>query len=94
MPAVDVDDPNILRVRGNTPPRDLAAAISHGVYDGREVVLRAIGAAAVNVAVKAIAIAQSLTISRGIVLHTMFGFQDVPMPDRMTTSIIFKVLPQ
>ena len=89
-----VDDANILRVRGNTPPKDLAAAISHGIYDGRPIVLRAIGAAAVNVAVKAIAIAQSLCVARGVVIHTMFGFQDVQMPDRMTTSIIFKVLPQ
>ena len=91
---VAVDDASIMRVRGNTPPKDLAAAISHGVYDGRPIVLRAIGAAAVNVAVKSITIAQSLTAARGITLHTMFGFQDVPMPDRMTTSVIFKVLPQ
>ena len=64
----------ILRVRGASSASALAGAISHGVYDSKNVVLRAIGAGSVNQAVKGIAIAQSLCMARGVALSTRFGF--------------------
>lgn len=82
----------ILRVKGSSSAAALAAAISHGVYDGRQVVLRAIGAGAVNQAVKGVAIAQSYVGARGLTLSMRPGFTDVQMPDGKVTAIIMKIL--
>lgn len=81
-------DEDVLRVGGGTSAHDLAAAISHAVYDGRRPVLRAIGAGAVNQAVKGVAIAQSFVGSRGIVLSVRPGFAEVAMRDGTTTTAI------
>ena len=81
----------VLRVRAATPAKDLAAAISHGIYDGRRLVLRAIGAGAVCQAVKAVAIAGSLVAARGLTISCRPGFQDVEMPDGITTAITIRV---
>jgi stage V sporulation protein S len=81
----------ILRVSGGTSAHDLAAAISHGVYDGRKLVLRAIGAGAVNQAVKGVAIAQSFVGSRGLILSVRPGFAEVQMKDGTTTAIVLRV---
>ena len=82
----------VLRVKGGSDPTALASTIAHGVYDGKKVVLRAIGAAAVNQAVKAVAIAQNYVGARGFVLSMRPGFTDVGMPDGTVTAIIFKIL--
>lgn len=82
----------ILRVKGSSSASALAAAISHGIYDGKTVVLRAIGAGAVNQGVKAVAIAQSYVGARGITLSCRVGFTDVMMPDGKVTAILIKIL--
>lgn len=87
--AKDSDD--ILRVKGSSSASSLAAAVSHAVYDGRKVTLRAIGAAAVNQAVKAIAIAGGYVAPRGLRLSIRVGFTDVEMEDGTVTAIILKV---
>jgi stage V sporulation protein S len=79
---------SVLRVRGGTSAHQLGAAISHGIYDGKKLVLRAIGAGAVNQAVKAVAIAQSYVGPRGKVLSIRPGFESVTMPDQTTTTAI------
>lgn len=86
----------ILRVSGGTSAHDLAAAISHGIYDSKRPVLRAIGAGAVNQAVKSVAIAQSYVGSRGLVLSVRPGFCSIDIPNRdgvieTTTGIILRV---
>lgn len=83
----------ILRVSASSSATSLAAAISHGVYDGRRVVLRAIGAGAVNQAVKAVAIAQSFVGQRGVSLLVRPGFVTVKMEDAEVSAIILKVFP-
>lgn len=85
------EDEDVLRVSGGTSAHDLAAAISHGIYDGKRPVLRAIGAGAVNQAVKGVAIAQSFVGSRGLVLSIRPGFQEVKMQDGTTTAIVLRV---
>jgi stage V sporulation protein S len=87
--ATNEDD--VLRVSGGTSAHDLAAAISHGIYDGKRPVLRAIGAGAVNQAVKGVAIAQSFVGSRGLVLSIRPGFQEVQMKDGTTTAIVMRI---
>jgi stage V sporulation protein S len=71
----------ILRVKSSSSAASLASAISHAVYDGKRVTLRAIGAGAVNQAMKAIAIANSFVAPRGIVLDCRPGFTTVNTPD-------------
>jgi stage V sporulation protein S len=64
----------VLRVKASSPPSNVASAIAHAVYDDQKVVLRAIGAGAVNQAAKAIAIARSYVAQRGIDLSCRPGF--------------------
>jgi len=86
------DEERVLRVKNNSSANSLASAISHGVYDGQEVLLRAIGAGAVNQAVKAIAIARGFVASRAIDLHCIPGFDTVPgRNDEPISAIVFKV---
>ena len=86
------DEENILRVKGSSSPSSLAAAISHGVYDGRKPVLRAIGAGAVNQAAKAMAIASQYVAARGLTLYGKFGFATVTVPDGEVTAVIIRVI--
>ena len=82
-----------LRVASKTPTQELAAAISHGIHDGKPVRLRAIGAGAVNQAVKAIIIAQGYAAARGTMLAMRPGFVNVRLtPDaEERTAIVFHV---
>jgi stage V sporulation protein S len=95
-PQVEVtnDRDVILRVQGRTNAAKLASAISHAIYDNRNVTLRAIGAGAVNQSVKGVAIAQGFVGPRGFVLHLMPGFTTVTMKDGEDISaIVLKVIP-
>jgi stage V sporulation protein S len=82
----------ILRVKGSSSASALAAAIAHGVYGNKNVVLRAIGAGAVNQAVKGIAIAQSYVGARGLIISCRPGFTDVMMPDGKVTAILLRII--
>ena len=88
---MSTEQETVLRVKGSSSAPALASAISHGIYDGKKVILRAIGAAAVNQAVKAVAIAQSYVGARGLTLSMRPGFTDVNMPDGTVTAIVFKI---
>lgn len=87
------DEDGILRVKNSSNASKLASAISHAIYDGKKVTLRAIGAGAVNQSVKAIAIAQSYVGPRGIVLYTRPGFATVKMADAEVSAIVLHVFP-
>lgn len=82
----------VLRVKSSSSAASLASAISHAVYDGKRVTLRAIGAGAVNQAVKAIAIANSFVAPRGIVLDCRPGFTTVTMPDGDISALLLRIL--
>jgi stage V sporulation protein S len=90
-PELTDDGEFLLKVRSGSSAPALASAISHGVYDSRKVILRAVGAGAVNQAVKALAIAQSYVGTRGLVLSFRPGFVTVKMPDREVSGIVFRV---
>ena len=84
---------DVLRVKGSSNANSLASAISHAVYDGKKVVLRAVGAGAVNQAVKAIAIASGFCAQRGVSLSFRPGFTTVVMPVKgEVTAITLRVL--
>lgn len=84
-----VSDDEMLRVKGSTSATALAATIAHRTYDGKKTSLRAIGAAAVNQAMKGVAIAQGYVGTKGISLVVRPGFADVDMPDGTVTAMIF-----
>jgi len=67
----------VIRVAANSPPQQVASAISHAIYDGKRVVMRAIGASAVNQAMKACAIARGYVAPRGLDLTVRPHFTDV-----------------
>lgn len=92
MATVDASKDDVLKVAASSPPGTLASAIAHAVYDGQEPTLRAVGAGAVNQAVKAIAIAQAYVAPRGITLTCRPGFTDVIMPDgKKMSGITFRI---
>lgn len=92
-PSPEVVTPEgILRVSSSSSPQSLASALSHAVYDSKRVQLRAIGAGAVNQAVKSLAIARGFVAPRGLDLLFTVGFDTVEMADGQSVSaIIFTV---
>jgi stage V sporulation protein S len=82
----------VLRVKSTSNAASLASAVAHAVYEERDVTLRAIGPAAVNVAVKAIAIARGFVAPTGVDLSCVPGFVTVEREDGPTTAIILKVI--
>jgi stage V sporulation protein S len=69
----------------------VAAAIAHSIYETKECKLRAIGAGAVNQAVKAIAIARGFTAPRGIDLKCIPGFASIESHDGTISAIVFNI---
>lgn len=82
----------LLKVKSSSSAANLAAAIANNVYEGNDVVLRAIGAAAVNQSMKAIAIANSYVGPRGKILSCRPGFATVIMTDGDISAMTFKIL--
>lgn len=82
----------LYRVRATTDAKDLAHKIVYTIREDKQIILRAIGAQAVHQAVKAGAIARSLIAANGRDLYLAPGFQDVEMPDGVTTANILRVV--
>lgn len=86
-PAVTNED-DYLRVGAGTNPQSLASAIAHAVYGNKKVILRAVGAGAVNQAVKAVAIARGYVAPNGFDLSMRPGFQNVTGESTGTISAV------
>lgn len=84
---------NVLRVTSAANPKELAAVISHAIYDGHRPVLRAIGAGAVNQAVKACVIARGYVATRGTDLVVRPGFANVIGENGEISAITLLVIP-
>lgn len=82
----------LLKVKSASSASSLAAAIANNVYANKDITLRAIGAAAVNQSVKAMAISQSYVGPRGLVLSFRPGFTTVVMDDGDISAMTFKVI--
>ena len=90
---VEVDGQDVtFFVSSSTPVTKLGSAIAHGVYAQKTVTLRAIGAGAISQAMKAVAAAIGYTAPRGIDLSVRPGFEEVQMPDRTVTAMLFRVV--
>jgi stage V sporulation protein S len=81
----------ILRVSAGSNPQAVASAIAHSIYETRACKIRAVGAGAINQAVKAIAIARGYTAPRGLDLICIPGFTSIESHDGQISAIIFDV---
>lgn len=93
-PVVEVstDEEQVLRVSNTSNPQSVAAAVAHALYDHKRVTLRAIGASAVNQAVKSLAIAAGFVGSRGLSLAVRPGFANVTGRDDKDLSAIVLIV--
>lgn len=81
----------ILRVSAGSNPQAVASAIAHSIYETRTCKLRAVGAGAVNQAVKSIAIARGYTAPRGLDLVCIPGFSSIESHDGTISAIVLDV---
>lgn len=82
-----------LKVSGSTDPKKLAGAICKSLEEnGGEIAVQAIGAAAVNRAVKGIAIARAMAAPEGADLKVVPGFKDIELNGRKITAMQLHVL--
>jgi stage V sporulation protein S len=80
-----------LRVSAGSNPQSVASAIAHAVYENKAVKLRAVGAGAVNQAVKSIAIARGYVAPRGLDLTCKPGFTTIESRDGEISAIVFAI---
>jgi stage V sporulation protein S len=92
--AVPSTEEPFLRVGGGSNPQSVASAVAHAIYETRQVKLRAVGASAVNQAVKAIAIARGYVAPRGLDLTCKPGFTTIESHDGEISAIIFTITAQ
>jgi stage V sporulation protein S len=85
------NEEQILRVGAGSNPQALASAIAHSIYESRTCKVRAVGAGAVNQAVKAIAIARGYTAPRGLDLTCIPGFSSIESHDGQISAIVFDI---
>lgn len=85
------DTPETLKVSSKSRPKSVAGALSTVVERDHRVALQAIGAGAVNQAVKAIAIARSFLAPKGLDLVTSIGFTTMTIDGFEKSAIRFYV---
>lgn len=89
--ALDVE--GVIRVSGGSDPQAVASAISNAFYESNDVVMRAVGASAVNQAVKAVAISRGYIAPRGLDVTCRIGFTNVEGRDGgdPISAIVFRL---
>jgi stage V sporulation protein S len=80
-----------LRVSASSNAQSVGSAIAHALYERPQVCVRAVGASAVNQAVKAIAIASGYVAPRGMNLTCRPGFTTVESRDGQISAIVFTI---
>ncbi|MCL2398949.1 MAG: stage V sporulation protein S [Defluviitaleaceae bacterium] len=81
----------LLKVSSQSKPKLVAGAIAAVVRTGESVEIQAIGAAAVNQAVKSIAVARGYVVPNGIDLVSYPAFSQLEVDGEEKTSIKFVV---
>lgn len=89
--VINSSEEPFLRVSAGSNPQNVASAIAHAIYDTHAVKVRAVGAGAVNQAVKAIAIARGYVAPRGLDLTCKPGFATISSRDGDISAIVFAV---
>ena len=86
-------DGEILKVAAKTDPNALAGAIANCIEKEDKVELQAIGAGAINQAVKAIAISRGYVAPSGVDLVCIPAFVDIEIDGKDRTAIKFIIEP-
>lgn len=76
-----------LKIRNDTDPNKTAGAIAALIKENKKVELQAVGAGAVNQAIKASIIARSYVANQGINLYVIPAFVDVVIVGETRTAI-------
>ncbi len=94
MTAQIHDEPSIgfLKVSSKSSPASVAGAIAGMIKDGAPVELQAVGAGAVNQAVKAIAISRGFLSPIGIEISCVPSFTDIVIDGDYRTAIRFAII--
>ena len=77
----------ILKISSNSKPKSVAGAIAAVLRNSGSVEVQAIGAGAVNQAVKSVAIARGYVIANGIELVCVPSFTKIQVNDEEKTAI-------
>jgi len=85
---------DILKVSANSKPNSVAGALAVVLKDKNRVELQAIGAGALNQAIKAVAIARGFVAPSGIDLVCIPAFTDVDIDGEERTAIKLIVEPR
>ena len=89
--TLEEDDGKTLKVSAGSNAQSVGSAIAHALYETPQIKLRAIGASAVNQAVKAIAISSGYVAPRGLNLACRPGFTTVNSRDGEITAVTFTI---
>lgn len=84
--------PNIIKVANSSNPTTVAGAIAGTIRDHGSAEVQAIGAGAVNQAVKSIAIASNYLKGDGIDIAASPSFIDIDIDEKKRTAIRFSIL--
>lgn len=85
---------DIIKVRGTSRTSAVAGAIAGVVREHHRAEVQAIGASAVNQAVKALALSRSYLAQDGIDVTFISEFVDVEIEEKIRTAIRFTVEPR
>lgn len=85
---------DVLKVSANSNPKSVAGALAAVLRERGTAELQAVGAGAVNQAVKAIAICRGFVASNGVNLVTIPAFADIFIEGEERTAIRFIVHPR
>jgi stage V sporulation protein S len=85
---------DIIKVAGTSRTSAVAGAIAGVVRENKRAEVQAIGASAINQAVKAMALARGYLINDGYDIIVIPEFVDVQIEDKIRTAIKFTVEPR
>lgn len=85
---------DILKVSANSQPKSVAGALAAVLRDNNSAEIQAVGAGAVNQAIKAIAITRGFVAPNGIDLVVVPAFSEVSIEGEERTAIKFIVGPR
>lgn len=82
----------VLKVASSSNPSSVAGALVKNMQEGKDVELLAVGAGAVNQAVKAVAIARGYISPQGVDITIKPGFEDVEIEGNKKTAVKLVVI--
>lgn len=77
----------VLKVASSSNPSSVAGALVKNMQEGKAVELLAVGAGAINQAVKAVAIARGYISPQGVDITVKPGFEDVEIEGKKKTAV-------